>query len=144
MLPLLRRELEDNHVEVDLALAEGLPPVEGFRVQLGQVVMNLVMNACEALADIDGDRRIAISTVERDGRVELVVRDCGPGLAVSVAARVFEPFVTTKPEGLGMGLAICRSIAETHGGHLSADTPPDGGLRMTLSLPATRARVPQS
>jgi signal transduction histidine kinase/streptogramin lyase len=117
MLPLVRRELQDNHVEVALTLAERLPPVDGFRVQLGQVVVNLVMNACEALAGTAGDRRVAISA--------------------AVAEHVFDPFVTTKPDGLGMGLAICRSIAEAHGGRLSADAPPGGGLRMTLSLPAS-------
>ena len=137
MLPLVRRELQEHHVDVSLALAEGLPPVDGFRVQLGQVVVNLAMNACEALAGVAGDRRLAISTEARAGRVELAVRDSGPGLAGAVADHVFDPFVTTKPDGLGMGLAICRSIAEAHGGHLSADTPPGGGLRMTLSLPAS-------
>jgi signal transduction histidine kinase/ligand-binding sensor domain-containing protein len=140
MLPLVRRELEDNRVRVDLALAESLPAVEALRVQLGQVVVNLVLNACEALAEKDGERRVTISTAARDGHVELAVRDNGPGLGPGVADRVFEPFVTTKPGGLGVGLAICRSIAERHGGHLNADTPPGGGLRMTLTLPASRPR----
>jgi signal transduction histidine kinase len=135
MLPLVRRELRDSRVEVELDLAQGLPAVEGLRVQLGQIVVNLVLNACEALAAVEGDRRVAVSTAERDGRVELAVRDNGPGPAPEVTTRLFEPFVTTKPEGLGVGLAICRSIAERHGGHLSADTPPGGGFRMTLTLP---------
>jgi signal transduction histidine kinase len=138
MLPLVRRELQDNRVAVELSLHESLPPVEGLRVQLGQVVVNLVVNACEALSARDGERHLTVSTRERDGSVELEVRDNGPGLDPAVAARVFEPFVTTKPEGLGVGLAICRSIAERHGGHLSADTAPGGGLRMTLTLPAAR------
>ena len=139
MLPLVRRELRDGRVEATLSLARGLPPVEGLRVQLGQVVLNLVVNACEALADRDGERRVAITTRPApDGRVELVVSDNGPGLDPAMAARAFEPFVTTKPGGLGVGLAICRSIAERHGGRLTADTPPEGGLRMTLTLPAAR------
>jgi signal transduction histidine kinase/streptogramin lyase len=140
MLPLVRRELEDDRVEVDLALAEPLPAVEGIRVQLGQVVVNLLLNACEALAKKDGERRVTVSTANRDARVELAVHDNGPGLDPAVADRVFEPFVTTKPGGLGVGLAICRSIAERHGGHLTADTPPGGGLRMTLTLPAARRK----
>jgi signal transduction histidine kinase len=140
MLPLVRRELEDHRVEVDLDLAEALPPVEGARVQLGQVVVNLVVNACEALSGRDGERRVAIGTAARDGRVELSVRDNGPGLDATVAERIFEPFVTTKPDGLGVGLAISRSIAERHGGHLRATSPPEGGLVMTLSLPAAPAR----
>ena len=105
--------------------------------------MNLVVNACEALAGVEGDRRVAISTAERDGRVELVVSDNGPGLAAEVAGRLFEPFVTTKAEGLGVGLAICRSIAERHGGRLSGDTPPGGGFRMTLALPPARPSEPR-
>ena len=92
-------------------------------------------NACEALSAAPGDRLIAISTAERDGRVELAVGDNGPGLTADVAARLFEPFVTTKPDGLGVGLAICRSIAERHGGRLTAVPAPGGGLVMTLSLP---------
>jgi len=138
VLPLIRRDLRDNHVEVDLALTRGLPPVDGVRVQIGQVIVNLVANACEALALKPGARRVSISTALREGRVELVVRDNGPGFAPAVAARAFEAFVTTKPEGLGMGLAICRSIAERHGGRLRADTPPREGVAMTLSLPAAK------
>jgi two-component system sensor kinase FixL len=72
--------------------------------------------------------------------VELSVRDNGPGLAPAVAARVFEPFVTTKPDGLGVGLAISRSIAERHGGHLSAEAAPEGGTRMVLTLPSAGPR----
>jgi signal transduction histidine kinase len=143
MLPLVRRELQDNRVAVELDLAEGLPPVEGLRVQLGQVVVNLQVNASEALAGVGGERRLAIRTAERDGSVELAVTDSGPGPGAEVAARLFEPFVTTKPEGLGVGLAICRSIAERHGGRLSADAPPGSGFRMTLTLPSVRPPEPR-
>jgi signal transduction histidine kinase/ligand-binding sensor domain-containing protein len=135
-LPLLGRELRDHRVRVELALADGLPPVDANGVALGQVVMNLVMNACEALAGVDGERRITLTTAARAGRVELSVRDNGPGLADEVAARAFEPFVTTKPDGLGMGLAICRGIAEAYGGTLAAIPAPGGGTEMRLSLPA--------
>ena len=137
MLPLVRRELQDHRVKLELGLAERLPPVQGSRVQLGQIVVNLLMNACEALAEKPGERHVTISTREQDGRVELEVADNGPGVTASVASRIFEPFVTTKPDGLGMGLAICRSIAESHGGRLTPDAPPTGGFRMTLSLPAS-------
>ena len=139
MLPLVRRELNDNHVSVTLSLDDDLPPIEGFRVALGQVVVNLVMNACEALADVPDDRRIEISTIARSRHVDLVVQDNGPGLPASIASQAFEPFVTTKRDGLGMGLAICRSIAENHGGHLGADAAPGGGARMVLSLPIAQA-----
>lgn len=136
VLPLLRRELGDNRVTTTLALAEHLPPVEGQRVQLGQVVVNLVMNACEALAAAAGDRHVTIETAAQDARVRLSVRDNGPGLDQAVAGRLFEPFVTTKPGGLGMGLAICRAIAEAHGGHLAAGPAAGGGVQVTLSLPS--------
>jgi len=142
VLPLVRRELDDNRVQVDLALAERLPPVEGLRVQLSQIVINLVVNACEALAGVTGERRITISTAARaDSLVELAVCDTGPGLAPELAARVFEPFVTTKPDGLGVGLAVCRSIAERHGGRLTAESRQSGGVCMRLTLPA--GSVPQ-
>jgi two-component system sensor kinase FixL len=105
------------------------------------VVLNLVMNACEALAGVDGERRIALTTAVRGGRVELSVRDNGPGMAEAVADRAFEPFVTTKPDGLGMGLAICRGIAEAYGGRLAIGRPPDGGLEVVLSLPASTSEA---
>jgi C4-dicarboxylate-specific signal transduction histidine kinase len=135
-LPLLGRELRDHRIAVELSLAAGLPPVEAGRVQLGQIVINLVMNACEALAGKDGDRRVTLTTSACGGQVDLSVRDNGPGMADAVADRAFEPFVTTKPDGLGMGLAICRGIAEACGGRLSAKRPPDGGFEVVLSLPA--------
>jgi len=144
MLPLVRRELEGHHVSLELALDEPLPSVEGYAVQLGQVVVNLVINACEALAGTEGPRRITISTHARGGRVELVVLDNGPGMREDVAHRAFEPFVTTKPDGLGVGLPICRSIAERHGGRLSAEGAPGGGVRMVLTLPAAAGEVPRS
>jgi signal transduction histidine kinase/ligand-binding sensor domain-containing protein len=140
-LPVVSRELRDHRIAMSLSLAEGLPPVAAGRVQLGQVVLNLVMNACEALAGVDGERRIALTTAGRGGRVELCVRDNGPGMAEAVAARAFEPFVTTKPDGLGMGLAICRGIAEAYGGRLTAERPPEGGLEVVLSLPAATSEV---
>ena len=136
LLPVVRRELENNQVRVELSLADRLPPVEGLRVQLGQIVVNLVINACEALATVEGERRVTIATAARDRHVELTVCDNGPGLAAGVAAQLFEPFVTTKPGGLGVGLAICRSIAERHGGRLTVASPPAGGVCMTLTLPA--------
>lgn len=139
MLPLVRRELQDHRVDLALDLAAGLPPVEGVPVQLGQVVVNLVVNACDALDATASPRRLTIATAERNGRVELEVIDNGPGPPPDVAPRMFEPFVTTKPDGLGMGLAICRSIAEAHGGRLSS-APAAAGCRMVLSLPRAGAR----
>jgi C4-dicarboxylate-specific signal transduction histidine kinase len=139
MLPIVRRELQDNRVQVELALAGALPPVEGLRVQLGQVVVNLVVNACEALAGQEGDRRITISTAERDGRVELAVSDNGPGLSGAVADRVFEPFVTTKPEGrgTGLGLSTVLMVVERHGGHIEYTSETGRGTTFVIRLPVS-------
>ncbi len=135
MLPLVRRELAEHDVELSLDLANDLPSVDGRRVQLGQVVVNLLLNASEALSTIDGPRLVTVTTTARDGRVELTVRDNGPGIAPDVAERIFQPFVSTKPKGMGMGLAICRSIAEAHAGRLFAQATSERGATMVLSLP---------
>jgi signal transduction histidine kinase/ligand-binding sensor domain-containing protein len=136
VLPLVRRELSDAGATIDLALAEDLPLVEGSGVQLGQVIVNLLLNAGEAVAGLPGERRVAVITAHEGGSVTLSVCDSGPGPAASVEQTLFEPFVTTKTNGMGMGLAISRSIAERHGGRLSADRPATGGFCLTLSLPA--------
>ncbi|WP_396626628.1 ATP-binding protein [Luteitalea sp.] len=136
MLPLVRRELEDHRIRVELVLSNDLGMVRGRRVQLGQVVVNLLMNACEAMASQDAPRQVNVTTRQQGDRVDLAVTDSGPGLSPEIADKLFEPFVTTKPEGMGMGLAICRSIADAHRGRLTADAAPGGGLRVTLSLPA--------
>jgi signal transduction histidine kinase/ligand-binding sensor domain-containing protein len=135
MLPLMRRELEDHHVQVHMDLLEPAPAVEGRRVQLEQVIVNLLMNACEALAHAKGPRHVTVTTRATEDRVEVVVSDNGPGLQPEVADRLFEPFVTTKPNGMGMGLAISRSIVEAHRGRLIAEPAPGGGLTVVLSLP---------
>lgn len=135
MLPLMRREFEDHRVQVRVDLVEPVPAVEGRRVQLEQVIVNLLMNACEALAHVDGPRRVTVSTRVVAGRVEVVVSDNGPGLQADVADRLFEPFVSTKPKGMGMGLAISRSITDAHRGRLTAEASPGGGLTVVMSLP---------
>ena len=135
MLPLLRREFEDHRVRVRVDLVEPVPVVEGRRVQLEQVIVNLLMNACEALALVDGPRQVAVTTRVVADRVEVVVSDNGPGLRPEVADRLFEPFVSTKPKGMGMGLAISRSITDAHRGRLTAEASPGGGLTVVMSLP---------
>ena len=115
-----RAEAANNRVSVRTQFAEGLPRVQGDRVQLQQVMLNLIVNAIQSMRDVeDGNRELHISTVsiEPDG-VRVGVRDTGPGLSPESLSRLFEPFYTTKPEGMGMGLSICRSIVEAHGGRL--------------------------
>lgn len=136
-LPLVRRELEDHQVELVLELMDAPPLVTADPVQIQQVVVNLINNACEAMSTISGQRRVEIRTTSQSGRVALEVRDTGPGIAANVAGQVFQPFVTTKASGMGLGLAICRSIVEAHGGSLSFAPAEGGGAVFRVDLPAS-------
>lgn len=124
-------------VQADLA-SGGLPFVEGDRVQLQQVILNLIMNAVEAMSGVDGEpRELVVNTrkVEPNG-VLVGVRDSGPGLTIATPERLFEAFYTTKPGGLGMGLSICRSIIDAHGGRLWASANVPRGAKFEFTLPA--------
>jgi C4-dicarboxylate-specific signal transduction histidine kinase len=111
-------------------------PVRGNLPQLQQVILNLVLNAAEAMADLPPqERRITIQTaMSGDGFGEVAVSDRGPGLNREQRADAFKPFVTSKPNGLGFGLSICRSIAQAHGGTLAFDEGPGTGARIILRL----------
>jgi two-component system, LuxR family, sensor kinase FixL len=107
------------------------------RVQIQQVIVNLVRNAIEAMAGSER-RELAVSTVAReDGFQEVRIVDTGPGLPAEVSAQLFEPFVTTKKNGIGIGLSICRSIVEAHGGEIWVAANPGGGTRFCFTVPAT-------
>jgi two-component system, LuxR family, sensor kinase FixL len=116
-------------------LEEGLPPVLLDKIQIHQVITNLIRNSVDALDGVKL-REIVIST-RRAGQdsIEITIADTGPGLAPEVAGRLFQPFVTTKPAGLGIGLSICRSIVDGHGGRLFASDNPDGGTIFHVRLP---------
>jgi two-component system sensor kinase FixL len=117
-----------NGVRVRLDLAADLPAVLIDKIQIQQVVLNLVRNSVEALAEAE-NRNIVIRTAPaEDGLVEVAVADTGPGLDAEVANRLFQPFVTTKPKGMGLGLSICRSIVDAHGGRLWTTPNPGGGI----------------
>jgi PAS domain S-box-containing protein len=120
VIEFTRGEAEKSGVSVQMALGEGLPLIEGDRVQLQQVVLNLIVNAVQAMGALaEGPRELSIATVQAEPNgVMVAVRDSGPGLAPAALDRLFEAFYTTKPGGLGMGLSICRSIIEAHGGRL--------------------------
>ncbi len=133
-LPLVRRELQDHRVEVRLDLLASPPRVVCDPVQLQQVLINLLKNACEALSSTSGPRIVTLRTRARSGNVEIEVEDNGPGLSPEVSRRLFQPFVTTKSKGMGLGLAICRSIAESHGGTLVAESG-DQGTVFRIILP---------
>jgi len=136
-------ELARRRVELVVELTSGLPPVLGDAVQLQQVLVNLLMNGIDAMETVaPGLRLLRVQTsVEGDDRrVRLEVTDAGPGLDPESRARLFEPFFTTKPSGLGMGLAICRSIVEAHGGRIRPVDPPGfGGTTLQISLPIRRS-----
>ncbi len=122
IMSLTRVAMSEHGVLVKMQLSEGLPPILGDRVQLQQVILNLIMNAIEAMSEVrEGSRELLISTSEAEsGGVLVAVSDTGPGLPPANLARIFEAFYTTKSSGLGMGLSICRSIVEAHGGRLWA------------------------
>jgi signal transduction histidine kinase len=138
VLGLLAAHLKDHRVTVETALTGGLPPVSGDRVQLQQVVMNLVMNAAEAMDTVtDRPRLLRVVSQSYEGLGVLVrVEDSGAGIDPGDVNRVFQPFFTTKPKGMGMGLAICRSIAEAHQGKLWASPGVSSGAVFHLVLPA--------
>ncbi|WP_160936618.1 PAS domain-containing protein [Teichococcus coralli] len=122
-------------VVLRLELAPDAPEVMADRVRIQQVVFNLVRNALDAMQEVV-HRELRIATARRGGSAVLTVADTGPGLSQTVAEHIFEPFISTKPEGMGIGLSICRSIVEDHGGHLAAEPTPGGGATFRVVLPA--------
>lgn len=136
VLLLAQSHLLEHRVTVSTRLAAELPEASGDRVQLQQVLLNLLLNACEAMVTNEShDRTIRVST-SCDARYLFVsVEDNGVGMTPDTASRVFESFFTTKRDGLGLGLSICRSIIAAHGGSLSARNNPDRGATFTLKLP---------
>jgi PAS domain S-box-containing protein len=137
VIALTRAEAANNSVSVRTQLAEGLPRVQGDRVQLQQVMLNLIVNAIQAMGGIgEGARelQISIDAVPSEGGVRVGVRDTGPGLSPESLPRLFEPFYTTKPDG--MGLSICRSIIEAHGGRLWAIPCEPQGALFQFTIPA--------
>jgi signal transduction histidine kinase len=137
---ILRRDIIQANISLQVRLAEDLPRVFGDPVQLQQVVLNLVINACQAMAEVvDRPRVLRIETAEpKPGSIEITVADTGAGVPGAELERMFEPFVSSKPEGLGMGLSINRSIVEAHGGHIVATRNRDRGLTLRVTLPTLR------
>jgi signal transduction histidine kinase len=138
VIEVTRSELLRNGVSLQTEFASGLPLIRGDRIQLQQIVLNLIMNAVEAMSEASkGSRDLLISTAEDISNSVLVaVRDTGPGLNPESLERLFDPFYTTKPGGMGMGLSICRSIVEAHGGRVWAAANVAQGASFHFSLPA--------
>src|SRR5467141_5285143 len=140
VIALTRTEAANNTVSVRTQLAEGLPRVQGDRVQLQQVLLNLIINAIEAMRDVgEKERELLISSGNEPDGVSVEVRDSGPGFAPADLDRVFEAFYTTKPSGLGLGLSICRSIIEAHNGQLWASPNVPRGAIFRFIAPARPA-----
>jgi signal transduction histidine kinase len=138
VVELARTAIINNGVSVGTRVVEGLFPVQGDRVQLQQVVLNLILNAAEAMGSVEeGPRELLISTEQSPPNgVIVAVRDSGRGIALEDLERVFEAFYTTKSSGVGMGLAICRSIIDTHGGRLWAGANEPRGAIFQFTLPS--------
>jgi PAS domain S-box-containing protein len=137
VIALARSEVQKTGTWLQTQLADGLPLVQGDRIQLQQVMLNLILNAVEAMSGSDqGARELLISTEENEANgVRVAVRDWGPGLKSDSLDRLFDAFYTTKPDGMGMGLSICRSIIEAHGGRLWATANVPRGASFQFTLP---------
>jgi len=137
VLALTRGELQQHGVVLLTDLSAGDRPVLGDKVQLQQVLLNLIMNGIQAMGAVtDRNRELTVSVaLAEPDRVQVAVEDTGPGLDPATAQRIFEPFFTTKPDGLGMGLSICRSIVEAHGGQLWISPRAPRGTALHFTIP---------
>jgi signal transduction histidine kinase len=137
VIALTRGEVMKNNVSVQTQLAEGLPLIQGDRVQLQQVILNLIINAVEAMSGVsERSRGLLIGTgKDASDRVLVAVQDSGPGLNPENCERLFDSFYTTKPGGMGMGLSICRSIVEAHGGRIWSTPNAGPGITVQFTLP---------
>lgn len=129
---------KEASVKTIYQLAHDLPPVWIDKIQIQQVIVNLVRNSIEAMSTTER-RELRVRTAAEDGEAVVVVSDTGPGLPKEIAAQLFQPFMTTKQKGMGLGLSISKSIIEAHGGRLWATPNPDGGVTFTFTVPFARA-----
>ena len=136
VIAIFHSEAIFRNVDIETDFSELLPPVLADRIQLQQVILNLIMNAAEAMSqNSPGGRRMILRTKAIDSRLRVSVRDFGPGVSQQNLERVFQPFFTTKGTGLGMGLAISKSIIEAHRGRIWAENNADGGATFAFELP---------
>jgi C4-dicarboxylate-specific signal transduction histidine kinase len=141
---LVERELAKDNVTLKIETAAKLPPIRGDRIQLQQVLINLMVNAGQAMARQSGPRIVILRTsLAEGGSLAVTVQDTGPGIAADDLPRLFAPFFTTKQGGMGMGLAICRTTVEAHGGQLSAESTPGSGATFRLTLPVAQEQAAQ-
>jgi len=140
---LVRAEIERREVRVALDLAPDVPPVLADPVQIQQVILNLLVNGSEAMAgSVNGSRQLRVDTSRTEkGQARIAIGDAGSGFAEETLERMFDPFVSTKPEGLGLGLSISRSIVEAHGGRIWATRNVGPGLTVHVVLPPALAEA---
>jgi signal transduction histidine kinase len=137
---LLHSELIIRQVSLSLSLQPGLPPVSADRIQLQQVILNLSLNGIEAMHDRPViERHLSITTSLVEGSVQVAVRDVGTGIGQENLDRLFDPFFSTKPSGLGIGLSICSSIVSAHGGRIWAENNAGPGATLFFTLPVIGA-----
>jgi len=138
---MVQPDATEKFCKVELSLARDLPPIEGDPTQIQQVLINLVSNALDAMHDAPPSRRIVEIATDYNGNaaIDVAVRDYGYGISEATRERLFEQFFTTKEDGLGMGLAIVRSIIEAHGGTIAAENADGGGARFHFRLPIKQA-----
>jgi C4-dicarboxylate-specific signal transduction histidine kinase len=136
VVELARSEIAKNGVAVQTRLVQEVAPVRGDRVQLQQVMLNLILNAIEAMGSVAGPRELLISTEQRQTNGVVSVRDSGPGIGPEERQRVFEAFYTTKSNGVGIGLSICRSIIDAHGGRLWSEANEPRGATFQFTVPS--------
>ncbi len=133
---LATAETSKRGITITLDLSRDLPPAYVDDVQIEQVVLNLLRNGAEALASADGSaRELKVRTTTEEGGIEISVSDTGPGLPPRLAAKLFEPFFSTKPDGVGLGLAVSRTIIETHGGRIWVTPNPERGVTFRFTVP---------
>jgi PAS domain S-box-containing protein len=142
VLPLVAGDARKRRTQIGTELAGDLPPVFGNKTQLQQVLINLIVNGMDAMANTpDGQRHIKIRTNARGGYVELAVTDCGSGILPGNLPRLFESFFTTRADGMGLGLAIARSIIEAHHGRIWAANNPGGGATFHFTVPTAQSQA---
>lgn len=139
LVTFLREETQARGIAVKLDVRDGIPPIQADPRLLRQALLNLVRNACEAMA---GGGTLAVTAQERGEDVEIAVADTGPGIPAQDLPRIFEPFFTTKAEGTGLGLAIARQVALAHGGDIRCESAAGVGTTATLRLPLSRSETP--
>lgn len=138
---LVRADAKARQIQLSAQISPQLPAVQGDRVHLQQVLLNLILNGMDAMDAVPKDRRLLVVRVGEtgEGTLQIAVSDCGTGIAPDAAGHIFEPFFTTKPDGMGMGLAISRTIIEAHGGNIRMEGNPLKGTTFTFTLPRMKS-----